>query len=261
VTNQLSQRLLAGTSKAVLLAAAIGAATGIYTASAPAAVIYNGGGPNQAGQIYSESPGSNAAMSFSLASSATLTGVQWWGGCYPSTTCSPSPDFAITIWSNSSAGTPGSVLDFQEILDGNQTPTGQLIGGSSGWDEYSYSASLLGFPLAAGTTYWLDIQETSGETSGAWGWESTSSAPSGAELEWQSPSCTPIDGTSWCSLPEQLAFELVGTQTPQPIPEPGSLSILGAGLAGLLIRRRRRGVGQRRAGPSLRSACLPSEAG
>jgi PEP-CTERM motif len=228
----------AAASAAIMLAASC-------LTPASADVIYDGGAPDQGGQIYSEDPGSAAAMTFTLTSDSTVTGANWWGGCYPSTTCDASPDFSITVWSDSSEDTPDTVLDFRQVLVANQTATGNLIGGPNGWDEYSYSASFTGFTLSANTTYWLVIQETSGESVGTWGWETTSSAPAGAELEQENidNSCPTqvIDSTSWCSLPQQLAFQLVGTPAGStPVPEPGTLSLLGAGLASLFAFRRRR---------------------
>ena len=69
---------------------------------ASADVIYNGGAPDQGGQIYSEAPGV-VAMSFELTSGETdITGVNWWGGCYPSATSTcgnTSPTFLVDIWS------------------------------------------------------------------------------------------------------------------------------------------------------------------
>jgi hypothetical protein len=45
-------------------------------------VIYNGGAPDQSGQVFGQVPVS-LAMSFMLSSSATVTGANWWGGCFP----------------------------------------------------------------------------------------------------------------------------------------------------------------------------------
>lgn len=194
---------------------------------ASADVIYNGGSPDQGGQIYSQLPGL-AAMSFQLTPGETqITGVNWWGGCYPATTCGSSPDFELTIWSDN-AGQPGTVQDFVFVGDGNQTATGNLIGGMSGWDEYSYGVSFGALTnLSADTTYFLGIQETESEPSGTWGWETTSSAPAGAFLEGN-------DGTTgWTSLPETLAFELTGPAA-STVPEPASLPLLGVGIVFLI---------------------------
>ena len=116
------------------------------------------------------------------------------------------------------------VLDSVILLDANQTATGMLISGPGGWDEYSYSAAIPEVTnLSAGTTYFLSIQETAGEPSGTWGWETTSSAPPGAFLE----SYDPSEGT-WSGLPEQLAFNLTGP--PAAVPEPTSLPLLCTGI-------------------------------
>ena len=202
-----------------------------WVTPAPADVIYNGGAPDQGGQIYSEAP-SSAAMSFELTPGETdITGVEWWGGCYPATTCGAGT-FQVSIWSDNS-GVPGTVLDFAPVGDGNQTATANLIGGTGGWDEYAYSAGFGAFTnLSADTTYFLVIQETESEPSGTWGWETTSSAPGGAFLEGN-------DGTGWTSLPETLAFELTGPPATSAVPEPASLPLLCAGFVVLIGAWRR----------------------
>ncbi len=177
-------------------------------------------------------------MSFTLTpGETTITGINWWGGCYPPVggTCDPATKFEIEILSDSS-GTPGIPLDVAPVVSGNQTLTGKLIGGSSGWDEYAYSASVGPWTnLSANTTYWLDILETSHEfgDSTTWGWETTSSAPPGATLEQQNS-----DTGVWTSLPEQLAFQIIGSPTPT-VPEPGFFGLVGGALGALALLRRR----------------------
>jgi hypothetical protein len=201
---------------------------------ASANVVYNGGAPDQGGQIYS-SGAFFAAMSFMLTpGETTITGINWWGGCYPATTCGSSPLFGVGIATDNS-GVPGMLLDSTSAGSANQTATGKLIGGASGWDEYSYSVSLGPWTnLTANTTYWLSIYENEPEPGGTWGWETTSSAPAGATLQ-------ELNFTAgvWNSLPEQLAFQLTGPGPVTSTPEPGFFGMIGGALGVLALLRRR----------------------
>ncbi|HEY2009030.1 MAG TPA: PEP-CTERM sorting domain-containing protein [Rhizomicrobium sp.] len=216
-----------------LIGAVIFAGVMLAVGGAQAAVIYNGGAPDQGGQIYSQSP-ADTAMSFSLSGNDTVTGLNWWGGCFPATTCGSST-FEITIYSDSS-GLPGSILDTAAV-GGSQTATGLLIGGSSGWDEYAYSGTISPFALTGGTQYWLQIQELNAEPNGTWGWETTSTAPAGVQLE-STTSPNSVNG-GFGSLPQDLAFELIGGPT-STVPEPLTLSLFGAGLVGAAVLRRKK---------------------
>jgi PEP-CTERM motif len=201
--------------KRAIATAAIFLFAGFSSASA-STVVYNGGAPDQLGDIYSTSP-DVAAMSFTLTSSTTITGANWWGDCYPATACG-SPLFQIQVWTDNS-GTPGTVSDYALVGGANQTATGNLITG--GEDEYAYSAGFPSFTLAAGT-YFFAIGATEG---GPWGWETTSSAPSyGPFLEW-------FNGTEWESLTEQLAFQLTGPAAATPLP--ATVLLFGTGLGAL----------------------------
>ncbi|MGC2784647.1 MAG: PEP-CTERM sorting domain-containing protein [Roseiarcus sp.] len=192
---------------------------------ASAAVIYNGGAPDQGGTLYALSPAA-VAISFTLsAGSSVVTGANWWGGCFPATTCGASPDFTVGYLADDS-GMPGAPIVEVDFGAANQTATGKVIGGPGGYDEYAYSVSSPPYTgLTAGTTYWFFIQENNAEPGGSWGAETTSTAPAGqlaAQFDVLSPG-------AWTVMPEQLAFNL----TYSAVPEPSTWAMLLLGFAGL----------------------------
>jgi hypothetical protein len=193
---------------------------------ASAAVIYDGGAPDQAGTLYAQAPAA-VAMRFTLQpGSAVVTDAHWWGGCFPATTCGNSPDFTLGYITDNS-GSPGSVIVEVNFGAANQTATGNVIGGAGGYDEYSYNVMSPPFTgLTAGTPYWFFIQETAAEPGGGlWGAETTSTAPAGqlaAQFDVLSPD-------AWTIMPEQLAFNLTFTA----VPEPSTWAMMILGFAGL----------------------------
>ncbi len=209
---------------------ALGALLTLMALPVYATVIYDGGAPDQGGQIYSQAPAA-VAMNFTLASgSNVVTGANWWGGCYPSVTCGSAPVFQLSFYTDSS-GAPGTLLDTYNVGAADQTATGALIG--SGWDEYAYSASFAPLALTPGTQFWFSISETAAEPSGTWGTETTSTAPPGSQMD----TIGIFSPTSWTPSPENLAFNL--TSQAGSVPEPTTLLLLGLGLAGLSFVRRR----------------------
>ena len=135
-------------------------AFGCITSASATSVIYDGGAPDQGGQIFSF-----VAQTFTLAPGGTVvTGANWWGGCFPATTCSGS-SFQLTIWSDNS-GQLGSILNSIPVGGANETATGNLIGGAGGWNEYAYTTTFAPISLTAGTTYWFGIDQTAAESLG-----------------------------------------------------------------------------------------------
>ena len=199
-----------------------------------AGIIYDGGAPDQAGQLFAQGPGA-AAMTFTLGPGLnTVTDAHWWGGCFPAITCGPSPDFELSFYTDN-AGAVGTLIGSPiDVGTAHQTSTGNVIGPpiAPQWDEYSYSATFAPVTLTAGVQYWFAISNTAAEPAGAFGVETTSTAPAGALAS------ITFDGTTWLPLPQQLSFNL--TNDVVGIPEPATIALFGIGLAGLAASRRRK---------------------
>jgi hypothetical protein len=185
-----------------------------------------------------------------------ITDIHWWGGYWTPvgdgqyshysdgrpTMLSPGAlqTFTISIWSNALAGgslpynTPGSILetylfnmaDAHEVFYGTTT---------SGKKAYQYYVDLPEhFQQVQGTTYWLTIRADLPSASAQWGWHESNDHR-------VSPAVQDFKGSGWVQLQNNqynndMAFELT------TIPEPGGLSVMGAGLVSLaafLFKRRR----------------------
>ncbi len=215
----------------VSLGKAASAAVFLAFASLPASaadvVVFDGGAPDQGGQLYAQSPALEA-MSFTLVSGSNVVNdANWWGGCFPATTCGGSPDFTISIYSDDS-GIPGSAIQSYSVGSANQTATGNTIGGpldQGGWDEYAYNASFASLTLTPGTQYWFVLTQGTLEPDGSWGVETASGTNS---TTYSMGLQEPLE--SWVTQPQTLAFQLTFSSS---VPEPSTWVMMIAGFAGL----------------------------
>ena len=205
--------------------AVVALAVSLGASSARAAVIYQQlPGPGSNAELTSStlnffggSPGSTSADDFSLASSAIVTGVHWWGEG------TGAEDFQFTFYADA-AGNPGAVL---LTTGGTLSRVSQSPG--SFFDPVFFYSSTLATPFAApaGTTFWLSVFNQAPDAS--WVWLAAAADGNGARQRINtSPTWMPGLGNT------DLAFELTS------VPEPASLLLMATGGVAARLRRQRR---------------------
>lgn len=181
--------------------------------------------------------------SFMLAADTAITAIDWQGSYFnffvADSSFAPaanSSGFTIAFYADS-AGTPGALLDSQTFspAGANETFVGQqALTATLGLSIYDYAASWIGLPFLAngGTTYWLSIYALSplaSPTEAQWGWNG---GTGGDGFSVQSVSGVPA------VVIRDRTFVLEGL--PATIPEPSTLMLLGTGVAGIVVRARKR---------------------
>lgn len=217
--------------KKFTLALFLGLAVFLLGLPAQADVIYDNGGSELSGGLYSDSAiPIFVANEFSLDPGAnTITDVHWWGFYYIGSTAGPD-DFSILIYADTGSG-PEATPSVLDVNVGSVTATDTGMLDSSGHTVYAYSVDISPVNLTANTTYWLSIvNATTSQDSSFWVWSLSDSSP-GDHVQ--------VDlGDGFGELPYgQMAFTLTNDGV---VPEPASIMLMGLGLGGIALRARRK---------------------
>jgi hypothetical protein len=196
---------------------------------AHATTIYDNGAPNLDDATVSD-PSFPLALAddFTLQSGAsTVTDIHWWGA-YNSGAITD--NFTISFFESAGGAPAATTLAEYSVGSVSRVATGDNVAGS--FPVYEYSVDISPLALNANTTYFLSIVND------------TLSSPSNWYWAWSVNGGTNMysdDGQGW-SLDNraEFAFTLTNDNVQPPIPEPATMSLLGMGLAGLIVRARRR---------------------
>ena len=196
----------------------------VFAGGANAAIIYNNGGPNQVNG--NEATEWVQTENFSVPQNAQLTDAHFWSvenGAWDGTL-----DWYVFA---DVGGQPGAApLASGSGTNVVKTATGNVLFFGS---EFEYNFDLNSpVNLTGGTNYWFGIHLSANYDRDEIYWETTApTAGNGTES---------MGGTfnNWFNNGQEHAFYLTGTAG--AVPEPATMVLFGAGLAGLGAMRRRR---------------------
>ena len=167
------------------------------------------------------------ADDFSLASTQTISVVEWSGVYAFFDTPPATDDFTVEIYADSS-GVPGTLLSSTNVGNSvNRTDSG-FDDPVLGFDVYEYSANVTPFAATAGTTYWLSIYGNTVGEDDDWLWGIVNGTGNSAQSN--------DLGSNWFVAGHQMDFRLIGPA----VPEPSSVSLLGLLFLFVATQRRMR---------------------
>lgn len=191
---------------------ALGLALAATAGATSAAVLYEQlpDTPGDAFGSYSDA-GQTLAEDFTLGSAVNLDGISWWGSLVADEYLG---DFQVSLFSD---------LNDPPLLDLSGVPIIRSVVDVTN-DVYQYQLAT-SQSLAAGTYYLVVMMNNSPGNDTEWHWQG---ALTGNNQFW-------VDGSGWVNITDDdLALRLTGQ-----VPEPGSLGLLLAAGAALVVARRR----------------------
>ena len=178
---------------------------------------------------------------FSFASTTTINQISWFGiflhdngnGTFTNEPPNTSRWDVLINDSTGQGGTPGNLIGGQLNAGPTQTVVGTGFFGNDPVTIYEYTAQFPTFTALAGVTYWISpVSVGAGSFDPFFSWIQGTGGD-GSTLQVQLASQVPVNEFVRSG---DRAFTL------SSVPEPTSVTLLGLGLAGLAVRRRRSGV-------------------
>jgi hypothetical protein len=218
-------------SKGKHLSAIFGLALIVSAGAAKADVIWDNGAPNpnNFGGQFSEGNW-QVADDFSVSQAYSIESTQFWGSYWPTGAVPATGGFTATVFGDNSGIPDISIVVGTSTLTAiSVTDTGFDHNNNGTADIYDFSM-LLDSPiiLPGAGTYWFSVYFAPDILGTDFTWQETGTDGSGSFYQYD------YSSANWFHIFNETAFNISGsTPTVVAVPEPSSLALFGAGLAGL----------------------------